>query len=112
MGGGGGFINKVLKKTVGAEKLFGTNKLTGGILDQYLGTDILGKKEQAEREATAQRDANQRALNSQNNANILDVNAQAENVVQTQAGGSADMAATASDTKRKRSGSIVATLGF
>lgn len=111
MGGGGGFINKVLKKTVGAEKLFGTNKLTGGILDQYLGTDILGKKEQAEREATEQRDANQRALNAQNNANILDVNAQAENVVQTQAGGSADMAA-ASDTKRKRTGSIAATLGF
>ena len=107
MGGGGGIFKKILKPV---SKL--TGGIAGGVLDQYLGTDILGKKEQAERAAQEQRNENERALTAQNNANILDVNAQAENVVQTQAGGSADMAATASDTKRKRSGSIAATLGF
>lgn len=112
--GGGGIINKVMKKVVGVEKIFGTNKLTGGIYDKYLGTDILGKKEAQEKQAAADRDANQRALNSQNNANVLDVNAQLDNVVQTDTGGSAAMSADAQDNdlKKRRAGSISSTLGI
>jgi len=113
MSGGGGIVNKVLKKAVGVEKIFGTNKLTGGILDKYVGTDILGNKAAAESKAREQADANQRSLNKQNNANILDVNAQAENVVQTDAGGSAAaLDATGSQVKKKRAGSISTSLGF
>lgn len=111
--GGGGLINKVLKKTIGAEKLFGTNKLTGGILDQYLGTDVLGNKEAAARQAQQEADANQRKLTQQNNANILDVNAQAENIVQTDAGGSAAaLDVTGTSVKKRRAGTISTSLGL
>lgn len=110
----GGIVNKVMKKVVGAERIFGTNKITGGIYDKYLGTDILGKKEAQEKQAAADRAANQAALNAQNNQNVLDVNAQLDNVVQTDTGGSAALAADAQDNdlKKKRVGSISSTLGI
>ncbi|QHJ82321.1 MAG: hypothetical protein [Bacteriophage sp.] len=108
----GSVVNKVLKKAVGVEKLFGTNKITGGIYDKYLGTDILGKKAAQEKEAAEERARNQAALNAQNNANILAVNG-TENVVQTDVGGTAAAAAdTESDMKKRRPGSISATLGI
>lgn len=110
----GSFVNKVLKKAVGVEKIFGTNKITGGILDKYLGTDVLGKKAAEEQQAQADLDANKAALNQQNNANILDVNSALDNTVQTDAGGTAAAVdATTSNTLKKRTaGSISTTLGF
>ena len=109
----GKLVNKVLKKAVGVEKLFGTNKITGGFLDKYLGTDVLGGKAAAEQQANADLAANKAALNQQNNANILDANSALDNTVQTDTGGSAAMSSAAtSDTKKKRSGSISSSLGF
>lgn len=109
----GKLVNKVVKKAVGVEKLFGTDKITGNIYDKYLGTDILGNKAAAERQAQADLAANRAALNQQNNANILDANSALDNTVQTDTGGSAAaLDAAASDTKKKRSGSISTSLGF
>ena len=109
----GSFVNKIMKKAVGVEKIFGTNKITGNIYDKYLGTDILGKKAAAEQQDKADLAANQAALNQQNNANILDANSAIDNTVQTDTGGSAAaLDAAASDNKKKRSGSISTSLGF
>lgn len=102
----GKVINKTLK--VGS-------KLTGGILgnvsDNFLGTDIGGAKA-AQKEAQRQEaEKNQAALNAQLNANTLGVQG-ADNVVQVEAGGSAADAATMSDNKKRRAGTISSTLGI
>lgn len=109
----GSVVKKAMKKIVGVEKIFGTDKLTGGIYDKYLGTDILGKKEAQEKEAAAERARNQAALNSQNNANILSVNG-TENVVQTDTGGTAAAVASGEDNdlKKRRTGGISSVLGI
>jgi len=110
MGGGGG-LGKIIGKVVKNVPVVG--KTAGGILDQYLGTDTLGNKAAAERDAAAARDANQRKLTQQNNANILDVNSQAENIVQTDAGGSAAaLDAAGTSVKKRRAGSISTSLGL
>lgn len=104
-------VNKVMKKVVGLEKLTGTYKLTSGIYDKYLGTDIQGAKAaQAERQAQQDR-INQENLNAQRNANIIG-NQGTDNVVQVESGGTAADVAGTSDQKRKRAGSISSTLGI
>lgn len=104
-------VNKALKTVVGAEKIFGTDKLTGGIFDKYLGTDILGAKEEQARAKQREAELNQASLNAQQNANILGVQG-ADNVVQVEAGGSAADAATMSDNKKRRASTISSTLGI
>ncbi|ANT45394.2 hypothetical protein BI050_gp37 [Pectobacterium phage PP90] len=107
----GKFINKALKATMKVEKLFGTDKLSGGILDKYLGTDLLGNKAAQAAAQAREAELNQQALNSQQNANIIGVQG-TENIAQIEAGGSAADASTLSDTKKKRAGSISSTLGI
>lgn len=108
----GSFLPKALKKAVGAEKIFGTKQITGTIWDKYLGMDTLGKKAEAEQKAKENLVAEKKVLNQQNNANILDVNAALDNVVQTDTGGTAAAVTAESDTKKKRTGSISTSLGF
>ncbi|AZF94914.1 virion structural protein [Pectobacterium phage Phoria] len=107
----GKFVSKVMKKAVGLEKLTGTYKLTSGIYDKYLGTDIQGNKAAQADAQAREAELNQQALNSQQNANILGVQG-TENIAQVEAGGSAADASTLSDTKKKRAGSISSTLGI
>lgn len=104
-------FNKVLKKAVGLEKLTGTYNITSGIYDKYLGTDIQGAKAAQARAKQREAELNQQSLNSQLNANIIGTQG-TDNVVQVEAGGTAADAATMSDTKRKRTGSISSTLGI
>lgn len=107
----GKLVNKVLKKVVGLEKLTGTYKLTSGIFDKYLGTDIQGAKAEQERARQREAELNQQNLNAQLNANTIGSQG-TDNVVQVEAGGSAADAATMSDSKRRRAGSISSTLGI
>lgn len=104
-------VNKFMKKIVGLEKLTGTYKLTSGIYDKYLGTDIQGNKA-AQADAQAREAAlNQQALDAQQNQNIIGVQG-TENIAQVEAGGSAADATMMGDTKKKRAGSISSTLGI
>jgi len=108
----GGIVKKAMKKLVGVEKIFGTDKLTGGIYDKYLGTDILGAKEAQAKAKAEEAQRNQETLNAQLNSNIIGV-AGTENVTQVEAGGSAiDAAAATSDMRKKRSANISTSLGL
>lgn len=107
----GKLINKALKATMKVDKLFGMDKLSGGILDKYLGTDLLGHKAAQAAAQAREAELNQQALNSQQNANIIGVQG-TENIAQVEAGGSAADAAMMGDTKKKRAGSISSTLGI
>ncbi|AZF94727.1 hypothetical protein [Pectobacterium phage Nobby_B2] len=107
----GKFVSKVMKKAVGLEKLTGTYKLTSGIYDKYLGTDIQGNKAAQAEAQDRERALNERALAAQQNQNIIGVQG-TENIAQVEAGGSAADASTLSDTKKKRAGSISSTLGI
>lgn len=108
----GGLVQKTFKKLVQAEKIFGTDKLTGGIYDKYLGTDILGAKEAQRKAKEEEARRNQEALNAQLNSNIIGVSG-TENVTQVEAGGTAaDADTTTSDAKKRRAGSISTTLGL
>lgn len=104
-------FNKVLKKVVGLEKLTGTYKITSGIYDKYLGTDIQGAKAEAEQARKRQAELNQQTLNAQLNANTIGAQG-TDNIVNVEAGGSAADAATMSDTKKRRAGTISSTLGI
>lgn len=108
----GGLVQKTFKKLVQAEKIFGTDKLTGGIFDKYLGTDILGAKEAQRKAKEEEARRNQETLNSQLNSNVIGV-AGTDNVAQVEAGGTAaDATATTTDLKKRRTGSISTTLGL
>lgn len=108
----GGLVKKAMKKLVGAEKIFGTDKLTGGIYDKYLGTDILGAKEAQAKEKAKEAQRNQEALNAQLNSNVIGVTG-VDNVAQVEAGGTAaDAADATSDLRKKRAGSISTSLGL
>ena len=107
----GKFVSKLMKKVVGVEKLFGTYKLTSGIYDKYLGTDIQGNKAEQAKVKEHERELNQQALNAQQNQNVIGVQG-TENIAQVEAGGSAADAAVMGDMKKKRSGSISSTLGI
>ncbi|QHJ80528.1 MAG: hypothetical protein [Bacteriophage sp.] len=107
----GKLVNKVLKKAVGLEKLTGTYKITSGIYDKYLGTDIQGAKAEAEKARQRQAELNQQTLNAQLNANTIGAQG-TDNIVNVEAGGSAADAATMSDTKKRRAGTISSTLGI
>lgn len=105
------FINKALKATMKVEKLFGTDKLTSGIFDKYLGTDIQGNKAAQADAQAREAELNQQALNAQQNQNIIGVQG-TENIAQVEAGGSATDATMMGGTKKKRAGSISSTLGI
>lgn len=107
----GKFVSKVMKKVVGLEKLTGTYKLTSGIYDKYLGTDIQGNKAAQEDAKAREAQLNQQALDAQQNQNIIGVQG-TENIAQVEAGGSAADATMMGDTKKKRAGSISSTLGI
>lgn len=107
----GKLVKKALKTVVGVEKIFGTDKLTGGIFDKYLGTDILGTKAEQERAKQREAELNQNALNAQLNANTIGSQG-TDNIVNVEAGGSAADAATMSDSKKRRAGTISSTLGI
>lgn len=111
----GKFISKVMKQVVGLDKIVGVDKLTSGVLDNFLGTDLLGTKAAQADAQERERQLNEQALNSQmvaqQNANMLGVQG-TDNVAQVVAGGSAADAALLNDTKKKRTNSISSALGI
>jgi len=107
----GKVVSKVLKKAVGAEKLFGTYKLTSGIYDKYLGTDIQGVKADQAAAKERERALNEQALQAQENQNIIGTTG-TENIAQVEAGGTAADAASMDDTRKRRTGTISSTLGI
>lgn len=106
-------ISKVFKKVspIAGKLSFGATGIVDNMLDKYAGMDIGGFKAAQEKAKAVESQRNQEALNSQLNANILGVQG-ADNVVQVEAGGSAADAATMSDNKKRRAGTISSTLGI
>lgn len=103
-------MGKLIKKTLKIG-----SKLTGGILgnvsDNFLGTDIGGFKAAQEEAQRQEAEKNQATLNAQLNANTIGAQG-TDNIVNVEAGGSAADAATMSDTKKRRAGTISSTLGI
>lgn len=102
----GKLVKKALK--VGSKL---TGGLVGGISDNFLGTDVLGAKAAQERAQQREAEINQQALNTQLNANTIGAQG-TDNIVNVEAGGSAADAATMSDSKKRRAGTISSTLGI
>lgn len=109
-------IGKIFKKVLKVSDTIGLlpEGTTEGLVDQYVGTDLSGKKKQAAQDAadaTARNEALLAMLGNQAAAANVDLGL--ENTPDTQVGGTANaMASTASKRKRNAPGGVAASLGI